>query len=202
MFPALVDKSSTVIVVLTHTVVLQVPSARTKYVVVINGFTASVGPELIKVPPQEVAYQFQLAPAPKLPPATDNMLRSPGQTVEGELIAAAGAAERFSTRIVILTQLVVLQVPSALTKYVVVDEGLTIIELPFPIAAPAPQPPEYQYQSAPVPRNPPEIVKVVGRPAQTVGLEAFKLEASLELVFTLMVKAATAEVSQPSALTK
>ena len=161
-----------------------------------------MGPELKKVPPQEVEYQFQLAPAPKVPPATDNMLRFPGQTVAGEPIAAAGVVDKLSTRIVILTQLVVLQVPSALTKYVVVVEGLTIIELPLPIAVPAPQPPEYQYQSAPVPKNPPEMDRVVGRPAQTVGFEAFKLEASLEFVFTLMVKAATAEVSQPSALTK
>jgi len=81
-------------------------------------------------------------------------------------------------------------------------DGFTMMEVPFPIGAPAPQPPAYQYQSAPVPRDPPEIDNVVGDPAQTVGFEALIPDASLEFVFTVMVIAATVEVSHPSALTK
>ena len=81
------------------------------------------------------------------------------------------------------------------------EVGLTIVEAPFPIATPAPQPPAYQYQSAPVPKNPPDTARVVGDPAHTVGLVAVTVVASVEFVFTVIVNAATADVSQPSART-
>ena len=83
----------------------------------------------------------------------------------------------------------------------VVDAGFTIIELPLPIGEPAPHPPEYQYQSAPVPNEPPETVNVLGDPEHTVGLLALITDASFEFVFTVIVMAATLDVSQPSALT-
>lgn len=82
----------------------------------IIGFTASVGPVPKGVTPQAPLYQLQFAPAPNDPPATERILRSPGQTVEAELMIVVGSVERSSTRIVILAQLVVLQVPSARTK--------------------------------------------------------------------------------------
>ena len=45
----------------------------------------------------------------------------------------------------------------------VVELGDTVIEEPLPTKVP-PQPPEYQFQEAPVPSEPPPTVKVVAPP--------------------------------------
>ena len=48
-----VGAGTTVTVTLAQVVVLHVPDARTKYVVVVAGFTVMLGPEPAAVPPQE-----------------------------------------------------------------------------------------------------------------------------------------------------
>jgi hypothetical protein len=62
-----------------------------------------------------------------------------------------------------LLQIVVLHVPSALTKYVVEATGETVIDDPDPTALP-PQDALYHLQVAPVPRLPPFTDKVVDCP--------------------------------------
>jgi hypothetical protein len=62
-------------------------------------------------------------------------------------------------------QEVVLHVPTAATKYVVVEPGETEREDPVPTSVP-PQLPEYQVQLAPTPKDPPDTVRVVGLPGQ------------------------------------
>jgi hypothetical protein len=64
-----------------------------------------------------------------------------------------------------LAQAVVLQVPTALTKYVVADAGETVIDVPVPITALL-QLPAYQFQVAPMPKEPPTTDNVVGFPGQ------------------------------------
>ena len=59
-----VHEPLTVTVVLTHAVGPHAPSARTKYVVVVVGFTDNDVPEPIDDPPQELAYHFQVHPEP------------------------------------------------------------------------------------------------------------------------------------------
>ena len=92
------------------------------------------------------------------------------------------------TVIVPEAQVVVLHVPSARTKYVVVMEGFTIIELPVPTKVP-PHEPEYQFHDAPVPSDPPETVNVTGVPLQMVVvpvMEAGAVEAvGCALIVTL-----------------
>jgi len=53
---------------LTHAVILHVPSARTKYVVEVVGVTVRLVPEPIDVPPQFPLYHLQDALLPKVPP--------------------------------------------------------------------------------------------------------------------------------------
>ncbi len=60
-----------------------------------------------------------------------------------------------------------LQVPSALRKYVVVEAGATVTLLPVPTDVP-PQLPLYHLQLAPVPRLPPVVLSVVLLPLQMV----------------------------------
>ena len=50
---AVVGAGTTVTVTLAQVVVLHVPDARTKYVVVVAGFTVMLGPEPAAVPPQD-----------------------------------------------------------------------------------------------------------------------------------------------------
>ena len=71
-------------------VLLQVPSARTKYVVVEAGATVTVLPVPTDVPPQLPLYHFQLAPIPRLPPLTLNVVFLPKQIVVVPLIEVAG----------------------------------------------------------------------------------------------------------------
>ncbi len=63
--------------------------------------------------------------------------------------------------------MVLLHVPSALRKYVVVAAGATVTLLPVPTDVP-PQLPLYHLQLAPVPRLPPVVLSVVLLPLQMV----------------------------------
>lgn len=69
----------TVMVTLTHVVLLQAPSARTKYVVVIVGDTLMLAPVPTAAPPQLPLYHFHVAPVPKLPPLTVKLVELPVQ---------------------------------------------------------------------------------------------------------------------------
>ena len=86
-----------------------------------------------------------------------------------------------------LAHVVVPQIPSALTKEVVGDVGLTLIEFPEPIIVPNPQPPAYQNQLSPGARTPPETVKVERLPGQTFRLVAFTNVGAVEIGSTIIV---------------
>jgi hypothetical protein len=84
----------------------------------------------------------------------------------------------------------------------VVDPGDTFIEDPVPTNDP-PQLPEYQFQEAPVPREPPATLNVVVPPPQRgLGL-AEADEGAVDGVLTVTVAEAHPVVLQfPTALTK
>jgi hypothetical protein len=109
------DVSCTVTVTLLQMVLLQVPSALAKYVVVAVGDTVMLAPVPAEVPPHDDVYHFQLAPVPRLPPLTDSVVFLPLQIVVVPVIEDAGT-DVSCTVTVTLLQMVVLQVPSALTK--------------------------------------------------------------------------------------
>jgi hypothetical protein len=81
---------------------------------VLVGETAIVAPVPTKVPPQLPEYQVQAAPVPNDPPVTDNVVE-PLQI--GFMLADAlvGSVDRVLTVTITDAQLVLLQVPSALT---------------------------------------------------------------------------------------
>ena len=114
MFVGAEDKSLTEIVIFTQAVVLQLPSALTKYVVVVDGLTVMVDPDPTALPPQAVVYHSQEAFAPRFPPETLSKQMSPGQMLFKEGIIAVAAVDVSKVVIETLTQFVVLQVPSAL----------------------------------------------------------------------------------------
>ena len=66
-------------------------------------------------PPHEEVYHCQEAPAPKLPPLTDNVVDWPLQIVDVPVMEV-GATDNCNTVTPAEAQDVVLQVPSALTK--------------------------------------------------------------------------------------
>ena len=68
------------------------------------------------VPPQDTVYHFHIAPSLlKLPPALLSVDEDPAQIVAGFTDAEVGATDNGLTVTVVLTQVVVLHVPSALT---------------------------------------------------------------------------------------
>ncbi len=69
---------------------LQVPSALRKYVVVAAGATVTLLPVPTDVPPQLPLYHLQLAPAPRLPPLTFKVVFLPRQIVVVPVIEVAG----------------------------------------------------------------------------------------------------------------
>ena len=83
--------------------------------VLVVGDTEMVAPVPTSVPPQLPEYQVQAAPEPKEPPETDRVVALPEQT--GLILADAlvGAVENVFKVTVTDAQLVVLQVPTALT---------------------------------------------------------------------------------------
>lgn len=82
-----------------------------------------------------------------------------------------------------------------------VTAGVTVILLPVPTSVPLHEP-SYQFQSAPVPRDPPETVSVEVPLAHTAGELAVADAGAVELVFTVTVTLAHAVLLHvPSALT-
>jgi hypothetical protein len=68
------EVSRTVTVIFWQAVLLQVPSARTKYTDVAFGDTDTLAPVPIEVPPQLPLYHLHAAPLPRLPPLTDSVV--------------------------------------------------------------------------------------------------------------------------------
>ncbi len=84
----------------------------------------------------------------------------------------------------------------------VVAVGLTLTEVPVPIAVP-PQDPLYHFQLAWKPSVPPLTVRVTVLPPQVVSLLAVMPVGATDLLFTLMVLLAQAVVlHSPSARTQ
>jgi len=187
-FVGAVELVFTVTVTLAQLVgVPQPPSRLTKYVVVEVGLTVMEEP----VPtyhqlPQLSLYHTRLDPVPAVPPDALRVVRSPTQIVEGFALALVGAVELLVfTVTVTLAQLVgAPQPPSRLTKYVVVEFGLTVMEEPVPTHVP-PQLPLYHTRLDPVPAVPPDALNVVDWPAQIVELLALTFVGAVELVFTV-----------------
>ena len=109
------EVSRTTTVTGKHAVLLQVPSARTKYVVVVAGATVRLLPVPTEVPPQLPLYQRHVAPVPKLPLFMLKVVFLPRQIVVGPTTVVAGK-DVSCTFTVKLRQIVLLHVPSALTK--------------------------------------------------------------------------------------
>jgi hypothetical protein len=170
--------------------------------VVAEGVTLMLLPLPTAVPPQELLYHFQSALLPRLPPFTLRVTLEPLQTESAEAVMEVGAVEKVFTLMDLLAQAVVLQVPSARTKYVVVAEGVTLMLLPLPTAVP-PQELLYHFQSALLPRLPPLTLRVTLEPLQTESAEAVMDVGAVEKVLILMDLLAQAVLLQdPSARTK
>jgi hypothetical protein len=71
------EVSRTVTTTLLQGEFLQVPSARTKYVVVDEGETETLLPVPTDVPPHEPLYHFHDAPAARLPPLVLRVVEAP-----------------------------------------------------------------------------------------------------------------------------
>ena len=89
----------------------------TKYVVVTVGDTVIEveAPEEIFVPVHEPVYHHQAPPVPSTPPFIVRVDASPGQIAIGEAVTDVAADEGMFTVIFTVTQVVVLQNPTALT---------------------------------------------------------------------------------------
>jgi hypothetical protein len=83
----------TVTVTLAQVVVLQVPSALTKYVVVLLTVSTSEAPVPTRVPPQLPLYHLQLAPDPSEPPLTLSVTLPGPHKLVADALAAVGAVE-------------------------------------------------------------------------------------------------------------
>lgn len=146
-----------------------------------------------EVPPQELVNHCVIAPVPIKPPLTVSVVLLPLQMVV-EPVTPVGSVERVLTVTVTLAQVVVLQGPSARTKYVVVAVGNTVTEVPESKAVP-PQVPEYHCHVAPLPNEPPATVKVVLPPLQMVVVPVIPVGA-VEKVLTVTVTLAAVVVLQ------
>ena len=134
-------------------------------------------------PEQEPLYQYQFAEVPKLPPLIPNVVEMPSQIVVSDDVVESAETEFVLTEIVILTHPVVLQVPSALTKYSVVTIGDIFIVEPFPSFIP-PHEREYQFHIPPVPAIPPETLNEVEVPSQIVDDAVVTEPAAIGTVLT------------------
>ena len=186
-----------------HVVFPQSPSALTKYVVVVVGLTFIDGPLPIDAPlAQPPAYHFHIAPVPNDPPTTLILVLPPIHIGDVVALAPDGAVEAVFTVTVTWAQDVFPQSPSALTKYVVVVVGLTVMVGPVPIEAPLAHPPAYHFQNAFVPNDPPVTLISVLCPGQIVGDIAEAPVGAEEGVFTVTVTDAQVVFPQsPYALT-
>ena len=125
-------------------------------------------------------YHFQTAPVPKVPPETDNVEGDPLQIVDGPAEAELAITEGVLRVTVTLPHVVVLQSPTAPTKYCVVTVGFTVIvvDVPFETCVP-PHEPVYQTQFALVPKLPLVTVNVEVEPVQiSVGFDVAKVGAT------------------------
>ena len=79
------------------------------------GLTVIALPFPADIPPQEELYQYQFAAVPKLPPVIPKIVELPSQ-IDGKVAVTmlAEVVEESFTVMVIFTQVVVLQIPSAL----------------------------------------------------------------------------------------
>jgi hypothetical protein len=119
------------------------------------------------MPPHEPVYQYQFAFEPDIPPEILNVEEEPEQIERGEPDADEAGAEFVFKVMVMLAQEVVFIIPSALTKYIVVEEGITVKDVPVVSYVP-PHEPEYQYHAAPVPRLPPVKLNEEEKPSQII----------------------------------
>ena len=89
------------------------------------------------------------------------------------------------------------QVPSALTKYQVVAEGVTVLDVSaVPVLL------VYHFQEAPVPSDPPDVVSVVEPPGQTlVGFAVTPVAAVDELLKPTIIFLKAVLPQAPSART-
>ena len=127
--------------------------------VVADGNLIILKPVPSRNPPQEPEYQYHFAPVPRLPPFKFKVIEPPGQITVGLAEIELACKEVIFTIKETLLQTVVLHVPSALTKYIVVVVGEIVIEEPFPITL-LPHCPANHFQLPPFPRLPPEILNV------------------------------------------
>jgi hypothetical protein len=97
-------------------VLLQVPSARTKYVLVEAGVTVMLLPVPTAVPPQLPLYHFHDAPVPSVPPLTLNEVLWPTQTAVDVAVTDTVGTDVSLTVTTTFLHMVLLQVPSARTK--------------------------------------------------------------------------------------
>ena len=98
----------------------------------------------------------------------ERVVEAPTHIVDGDEEAEVGATDNGLTVTVVLTHVVELQVPSALTQYVVVEAGLTAGAAPEVTYVPA-QEVVYHFHVAPsVLRLPPVIESVVEAPTHIV----------------------------------
>jgi hypothetical protein len=153
-------------------------------------------------PPQESAYQVQAAAKPSDPPLTRTITLLPEHKESTAEVTAVGAVDKVCMNMVLLTQAVVLQVPSALAKYVVVVVGFTTMLLPVPMAVP-PQELLYHFQLAFPPSVPPLMRSVLLPPLHTESTDAVIDVAAEDNTFTLMVLLSQrVALQKPSARTK
>jgi hypothetical protein len=166
-------------ITLAHDVVLHRLSALTKYVFEIVGLIIIEAPVPEKEPPQLPEYQFQIAPAPNVPPEIFNVAALPGHNDEGIVIADVAEVDVVFTTIVLLKHIVELHNPSALSQYVVVTDGLITTNTPVPANVPAHEV-MYQCHSALVPNIPPVSASVTVLPGQISEEEAVNDEAIVD----------------------
>ena len=97
---------------------------------VIKGLCKIYVPVAISVPPQIPEYQFQTAPALRLPPDKIKVVCVPGHIEDNVTETKPAGCEFVYTVTEILIQDVVLHVPSALTKYIVLIDGNNVGVVP------------------------------------------------------------------------
>ena len=170
---------------------------------VVVGLTLIDAPVPIEAPlAHPPAYHFHEAPVPNDPPTTLIFVLPPKQIGDVVALALVGAVDNVFTVTTTDAQVVLLQSPSALTKYVVVTDGVTVIDEPVPIGAPLAQPPAYHFHEAFVPNEPPVTLRSVLCPKQRIEETADAPVGFVDGFFTVTVTCAQVVFPQsPSALT-
>ena len=94
------------------------------------GVTIIEAPFPEEAPPQLPVYHCHVEPSEPSVPDTESEEENPLQIIVGEALTEPAIVELSTTVTEILTQFVVLQSPSALTKYVSFAKVLTVGETP------------------------------------------------------------------------